>query len=159
MRRQTAKVPGADHPPAPAAVRRLWVLWGSVALVLAGEVLDVAWHATHGEFRSGSDVVKGHWLGWLGILLAIAVSVGGALGSREVTGRRGYRSMLVATAAYVYGSIWNFWGHAGGSDTFLAHVILTVSKVAILVAALFTTHLVLGRDVNTAFSNVKKKAP
>jgi hypothetical protein len=146
-----------DAPHDPAATRRLRALWGGLGLILAGEILDVAWHAGHGEFRSGSDVVKGHWLGWLGVLAVIAISVGGARSS-HLKGRRGYRAMLIATAAYAYGSVWNFWGHAGGNDTFLAHVVLTLAKVGILVAAAFTTHLVIGRDQNPAFSKVKKKA-
>lgn len=147
----------ADVPHDPAATRRLRALWGGLGLILAGEILDVSWHAAHGEFRSGADVLKGHWLGWLGVLVVIAISVGGAR-SRHLKGRRGYRSMLIATAAYVYGSVWNFWGHAGGNDTFLAHVVLTLAKVGILVAAAFTTHLVIGRDQSPGFSNVTKKA-
>lgn len=154
---EPAKLPAPDTPPELAATRRLRALWGGVGLILAGEILDVAWHASHGEFRSGSDVVKGHWLGWLGLLAVMAISVAGVRSS-HLKGRRGYRSMLVATAFYVYGSIWNFWGHAGGRDTFLAHVVLTISKLGIVVAAVFITHLVIGRDQNPAFSNVKKKA-
>jgi hypothetical protein len=150
-------LPAPDTPPEPAATRRLRALWLAVGVMLAGEILDVAWHASHGEFRSGSDVVKGHWLGWLGLLAVMAISVAGVR-SGHVKGRRGYRSMLVATIAYVYGSIWNFWGHAGGDDTFLAHVVLTISKFGILVAAAFITHLVIGRDQSPGFSNVKKKA-
>jgi len=160
MKRQAARQPrnrpASDAPHEPAATRRLWALLGGVGVILAGEILDVAWHASHGEFRSGADVVKGHWLGWLGVMLAIAVSVGGVRSS-HIKGRRGYRSMLVALAAYVYGSLWNFWGHAGGQDTFVAHVVLIVSKVGILVAAAFITQLVIGRDQNLGFSNVKKK--
>jgi hypothetical protein len=153
---QSVNLPEPDAPPEPAATRRLRVLWAGVGVILAGEILDVAWHASHGEFRSGSDVVKGHWLGWLGVLLVIAISVGGVRAG-YLKARPGYRSMLIVLAAYVYGSIWNFWGHAGGRDTFLAHVVLTVSKVGILVAVAFTTHLVMGCDQNPAFSNVKKK--
>jgi hypothetical protein len=150
-------LPASAAPPAPAATRRLRALWAGVGVILAGEILDVAWHASHGEFRTGADVVKGHWLGWLGVLLVMALSVGGVRSS-HIKGRRGYRTMLIVLAAYVYGSIWNFWGHAGGRDTFLAHVVLTVSKVGILVAVAFITQLVIGRDQNLGFSNVKKKA-
>ena len=139
-----------------AAQRRLGVLWAGVGIILAGEILDVAWHASHGEFRSGADVLKGHWLGWLGVLLVIAIAVRGVRSSHSKS-RRGYRLMLFVLAAYVYGSIWNFWGHAGGRDTFLAHVVLTISKVGILAAAAFITHLVIGHDRNLGFSNVKKK--
>jgi hypothetical protein len=150
-------LPTSDAPPELAAQRRLGALWGGVGVILAGEILDVAWHASHGEFRSGADVVKGHWLGWLGVLLVIAIAVRGVQSS-YIKGRRGYRAMLFVMAAYAYGSIWNFWGHAGGRDTFLAHVVLTISKFGIVVAAVFITHLVIGRDQNPGFSNVKKKA-
>ncbi|HEY3240175.1 MAG TPA: hypothetical protein VGL92_11460 [Acidimicrobiia bacterium] len=148
-------VPGAPHEL--AAQRRLGALWAGVGVILAGEILDVTWHASHGSFRSGADVVKGHWLGWLGVLLVIAIAARGVRSS-HLKSRRGYRSMLFVMAAYVYGSIWNFWGHAGGHDTFLAHVVLTISKIGIVVAAVFITHLVIGRDQNPGFSNVKKKA-
>jgi hypothetical protein len=153
--RPAANTPASDHAREPISARWLWILWAGIGLILAGEVLDVAWHARHGEFKSGADVVKGHWLGWLGLALTIAVCLAGARDHDRA--RRGYRSVLLASSVYVLGSVWNFWGHAHGEDTFFAHVFLVVSKVAILAMALFTTHLLIGRD-EPGFSGVKKRA-
>ncbi len=75
--KQSVDLPASDAPQERAAQRRLGALWGSVGVILAGEVLDVAWHASHGEFRSGADVLKGHWLGWLGVLLVMRADSAG----------------------------------------------------------------------------------
>jgi drug/metabolite transporter (DMT)-like permease len=116
-------------------------------MILIGDFIDLAWHARHGEFKKASDVLHGHWLSWLGLVIVIAVCVV-ALTSDHPRSRPGFRAALIASAVYAVGSVWNFWGHVHGTETFFAHVLLFGSKVGIVAAGAFTTHLVIGHDEN-----------
>lgn len=136
--------------------RRLLILWGAVALILIGDFIDLAWHARHGEFQKASDVLRGHWLSWLGLVILMAVSVA-AMTSDDSKSRPGFRAALIASLVYAVGSVWNFWGHVHGTQTFFAHVLLGTSKVAIVAAGAFTTHLVMGHDEHHGLFQAKKR--
>jgi hypothetical protein len=152
---RTSKASAPEPRHEPTAGRRLWPLWGGVGLILVGEFVDLAWHASHGEFTSGWDVVRGHWVSWLG--LAVIVGVCLVALRRDSKARRGYLSVLAVSGVYTYGSVLNFWGHSHGGDTFVAHVFLFGSKVGILAAVAFTTHLLIGHDEHGGFFSAKNK--
>jgi hypothetical protein len=140
-----------------SARRRLWAFWAGVAMILVGDFIDLAWHARHGEFKQASDVLHGHWLSWLGLVIVIAVCVAAVRGDHDKS-RPGFRWALVASLFYAYGSLWNFWGHVHGTQTFFAHVVLGVSKVAILAAGAATTHLLIGHEEHPGLFKPKKRA-
>ena len=125
--------------------RWLVALWVAVGLSLAGQIVDLGWHARHGEFQTASDVAQGHSILWLATAMTIAVCLG-ALRSGHTESRRGYSYVLAASVALVVADAWNFSGHVQGQETFIPHLLLTTSKGAILVAVFVTTHAVMGRD-------------
>ena len=53
-----------------------WVAIG-VALLLAGRLIDLAWHVTHPEFETASDQLRAHAVVWLGVLLLLLIAVRG----------------------------------------------------------------------------------
>jgi hypothetical protein len=148
--------PASDRRRDPRAGLWLRALWAGVGLNLLGYVADARWHAMNGaDLETTWDQVEAHWLFWLGPAVVIAASLG-ALRTGQGKGSRGYRYVLWACAVYVPASIWDFWAHAGNHDPFIAHIFLTVSRIAIIVATAYTTHLVTGHDAHPEFFKIER---
>jgi hypothetical protein len=120
-------------------MKRLFLLlWLGVAIQLAGEVVDLRWHATHDEFEGAADQVEAHWLIWLGALLTLTAAAAAARSVR-LQDNRGVMLTLVAGATYVGVSIWHFAAHASGTDPEVAHVMLGLGKIGILAGVIWAT--------------------
>lgn len=139
--------PMGDHQPDPRVARRwLWIVWGSLGLGLAGQMVDLAWHAKFGRFVTAADVFQAHWLTWLALAITIAACMVGMRSGQIAS--RGFGYVLIASALHVVGHTWNAWEHIhGAQEPIVPHVMLAVSGVALIVTAGFTTHLLFGRDV------------
>jgi hypothetical protein len=134
----------------PKAKRVLLGLWISLGIQLLGQIVDVKWHAAHGShFRSASEQVQAHWVTWLGIAVMLAVSAA-AVRSGRPQASRGFLVALVGSGFLALAQAWNFWEHAHGRPAELAHVIMVVSRLAILVATGLATHEIVGRDAPEA---------
>lgn len=122
------------------ARQRLRLLWYAVAVQVAGRLLDFRWHATHDEFEGTSQQFEAHWLLWLGVLATLGVTVA-ASRRHEVPQpeRLGYLAILAFGLPYVGFAVWHFIEHANGNDPGLAHVLLGITQVGMLLAAVATT--------------------
>lgn len=123
----------------------LLALWIGVGIQLLGQIVDVRWHAQHGShFQSASEQVAAHWVVWVSIGVMIA-SAATAVGSGYAKASRGFAWALVASALYAAASGWNFWEHAHGRHAAAPHVLIGVSRIGVLVAAVLATYDLLGR--------------
>lgn len=130
--------------------RLLLALWIGVGIQLLGQIVDVRWHAQHGShFRSASEQVAAHWVVWVSIGVMIA-SAATAVGSGHAKASRGFAWALVASALYAVASGWNFWEHAHGTLGVAPHVLIAVSRIGVLVAAVLATYDLLGRQDSQA---------
>lgn len=116
----------------------LVALWTAIFVQVAGQVLDLRWHAAHDEFESASDQVQAHWLIWAGAALTLVVAI---LGARDVPSRwyTGYRLLLLATLFYIASAGWHFGEHYNLRDPALPHVLLGIGKAAMLAGAISAT--------------------
>jgi hypothetical protein len=121
------------------ADRLLLALWAALAGQLLGRLVDLRWHLTHEEFEGAAEQLEAHWLIWLAVLATIAVAAAGLRARPDRPERNGLR--VVVSAGLVYGgiAIWHFIEHANGSDPELAHVLLTLSEVAMFGGAAIAT--------------------
>jgi hypothetical protein len=104
--------------------------------MLAGELVDLRWHLRHDEFETGADQLRAHWLTWLGALVAVATAVAGA---RTGADKGGYRLVAGFGLTYAALAVWHFVAHLKQSDPAIAHVLIAVSKVGIVGAAVVAT--------------------
>jgi hypothetical protein len=111
--------------------RVLLALWLGIAVMLAGEVVDLRWHLTHDEFETAGDQLRAHWLTWLGAIVALAA---GVVGASRGADNNGYRLVAGFGIAYVGLGIWHFIEHVNHSDPAVAHVLIAVAKAGIVVA-------------------------
>jgi hypothetical protein len=128
--------------------RLLAGVWTGIALQLAGQVVDLRWHATHPGFERASDQLQAHWLIWLGVAITL---VAAAVGARQVptSWSGGYRLLLLAGVAYALSSAWHFWEHAQLRDPAAPHVLVAVGKAAILAGAISATIVARRRRVRS----------
>jgi hypothetical protein len=122
----------------PTSRRLLAGVWTGITLQVAGQVIDLRWHATHPGFERAADQVQAHWLIWLGVLVTVVVA---AVGARHVPSSwySGYRLLLLAGLAYALSSAWHFWEHAQLRDPAAPHVLVALGKAAILAGAISAT--------------------
>ncbi|HKZ76474.1 MAG TPA: hypothetical protein VJ259_07395 [Actinomycetota bacterium] len=140
------------------ARRWLWTVWGGVVLGLVGQMVDLAWHARHGAFRTASDVLEAHWLTWLAVALTIAAALSGARSGHERS-KVGFAYIVAASVVNALAHMWNAWEHVNGSEEpILPHVLLALSGAGVLVAAFFTVHLLFGRDEHPGLFKGKERA-
>ena len=126
--------------------RLLGGVWAGIALQVAGQVIDLRWHATHPDFERAADQLRAHWLIWLGVLVTLLAA---AVGARRVPSSwySGYRLLLLASVVYALSSGWHFWEHANLRDPAAPHVLVAIGKAAILAGAVSATVLVRRRRV------------
>lgn len=108
-----------------------------IVMLMAGQLVDLRWHAVHGRrFERAADQLGAHWLIWLGVLVLLIV---GVVGARRVPSRWfvGFRLLLVAAVCHVLIDGWHFWEHYNIRDPVVAHVLLAILKVA-MVAGVIT---------------------
>jgi hypothetical protein len=117
----------------------LRALWISIAVQLAGRLLDLRWHLTHDEFEGTAQQFDAHWLLWIGVLATLVVAVMGARVSPPGPRARGWWVLLGSVLAYVGFAVWHFIEHANGNDPEVAHVFLAITQVAMVGAAIFIT--------------------
>ena len=142
----------------PGPRRLLLGLWVGVAIQLVGQIVDVSWHAAHGShFRRASEQVQAHWVIWLGIAVMLVVSAV-ALRGGEAQASRGFVLALVASGLLAVAQAWNFWEHAHGRPAVPAHVIMMVTRVGVVVAAVWVTQDLLGNKTEATdfFKGVRK---
>ena len=155
---QPSRLSASDRRHVATARRWLWTVWGGVGLGLVGQMMDLAWHARHGAFRTAPDVLEAHWLTWLAVALTIAAGLGGARSGHERS-KAGFAYVVAAGVVNALAHMWNAWEHVHGSEEpILPHVLLAVSGAGILVAAFFTVHLLFGRDEHPGFFRGKERA-
>jgi hypothetical protein len=122
--------------------RLLVSAWTGILMLMAGQVVDLRWHAANGRgFERASDQVGAHWLIWLGVLVLLIVAV---VGARRVPSRwyLGFRLLLLAVACHVLVDGWHFWEHYNLRDPVVPHVLLAILKgvmLAAVVSAMPTT--------------------
>lgn len=114
-------------------------IWGGIAVLLAGTIVDQRWHATHEEFEAASDQLQAHWLLWLGALVLLVVSALAVRQPRRENRNRGYRTLLASGIAYATVSVWHYIEHASGSDPAVAHVLLVITWAGMLAGAAVAT--------------------
>lgn len=111
--------------------------WTGIAMLMAGQVVDLRWHAAHGRrFERASDQVGAHWLIWLGVLVLLLVAV---VGARRAQSRwyTGFRLLLLAVVCHVLIDGWHFWEHYNLRDPVVPHVLLASLK-AVMLAGVIT---------------------
>ncbi len=120
-------------------MKRLFqLIWLGIAVQVAGELVDLRWHATHDEFEGAGEQLEAHWLVWLGTLMTLAPATAAA--ARVSPGRNGGLVLtLAAGAVYVAVSVWHFAAHASGTDPELAHVLLALGKIGMLAGVIWAT--------------------
>jgi hypothetical protein len=118
--------------------RLLAGVWTGIALQVAGQVIDLRWHATYPGFERAADQLQAHWLIWLAVLVTLVVA---AVGARQVPSgwSSGYRLLLLAAVGYGLSSAWHFWEHANLRDPVAPHVLVALGKAAILAGAVSAT--------------------
>jgi hypothetical protein len=124
----------------PSTERRvLATVWASLAVWLAGRLLDARWHATHDEFEGASQQIEAHWLAWLGVALVLTVAAVAA--KRFATLRRslGLRTLVASGALYAITAVWHFIEHANGADPEAAHVLLVLGNAGMVIGAVLLT--------------------
>jgi hypothetical protein len=113
--------------------RRLLVgAWTGIAMMLAGQVVDLRWHAANGRrFERASDQVGAHWLIWLGVLVLLVVAM---IGARRIPSRWyvGFRLLLLAVVGHVLVDGWHFWEHYNLIDPVVPHLLLAILKAVML---------------------------
>jgi hypothetical protein len=113
--------------------RRLLVgAWTGIAMMLAGQVVDLRWHAANGRrFERASDQVGAHWLIWLGVLVLLVVAM---IGARRIPSRWyvGFRLLLLAVVGHVLVDGWHFWEHYNLRDPVVPHLLLAILKAVML---------------------------
>jgi hypothetical protein len=142
------------------ATRWLLALWIGVGIQLLGQVLDVRWHAAHGShFRSASEQVQAHWVIWVSIAVTM-LSAAAAVRAGHGRASRGFLWALVTSVVFAAASGWNFWEHAHGRHAIAPHVLMIVSRIGVVVAAVWVTHDLLGwqdPQVVGSFQGVRTK--
>jgi hypothetical protein len=123
-------------------------VWTGIALQVAGQVIDLRWHATHLGFERASDQLQAHWLIWLGVLVTLVAAAVGA-GRVPSSWSSGYRLLLLAGVAYALSSAWHFWEHANLRDPVAPHVLVAIGKAAILAGAVSATIVARRRRVTS----------
>src|SRR4030095_13207917 len=104
-----------------------------IVMLMAGQLVDLRWHARHGRgLGRAADQLWAH--------AALLLVSGGVLGARRVPARWfvGFRLLLVAAVCHVLIDGWHFWEHYNLRDPVVAHVLLAILKVA-MVAGVITT--------------------
>jgi drug/metabolite transporter (DMT)-like permease len=114
--------------------RLLYALWAGVAIQLAGGAVDGIWHAGHDGFESASDQLEAHWLIWVGMFAAVAVSALGVTRERSRV-RLGYWIVLASSGGYIAVAIWHFLEHAAHRDAAPAHILLALTWAAVVLGA------------------------
>lgn len=122
------------------ARRVLVAAWIAVAVLAAGIVVDLRWHAAHGSAEGSADLAAGHWLIWLGVL---AVGIAAAVGAQRLPSawHVGWRLLLAAAILYAVSEALHVWSHEAGRAPVLTHVLLQVSKVAVVAGIVSATVL------------------
>jgi len=113
--------------------------WTGILLLVAGQVVDLRWHAANGRrFETASDQAGAHWVIWLGVLVLLIVAVAGA---RQVPSRwfAGFRLLLLAVVCHVLIDGWHFWEHYNLRDPVVPHVLLAILKAVMLAAVISAT--------------------
>ena len=131
--RATSKATGRGPPIA-------W-LWMAIGLLVAGEIVDLRWHATHDvqrAFESWGNQAQAHWLLWIATVVTLAVSFMGTDAS-ESRWKIGYLIVFFSALAYAAVSLWHGWEHSVGNDPSLAHVLLVVTLVGIFLGVIWAT--------------------
>jgi hypothetical protein len=113
-------------------VKPVRILAIGVALLIAGQLLDVWWHATHPGFESAADQLRAHAVLWLGTLTVVwAATLALVRGVRN----RGFVLVFIAAVSYGAVHVWHFFEHANGRDPDLPHLLLLVTNVTIFAGA------------------------
>jgi hypothetical protein len=119
--------------------RRLLVgAWTGIVMLLAGQVVDLRWHAANGRrFERAADQVGAHWLIWLGVAVLLVVAV---VGARRIPSRWyvGFRLLLLAVVCHALIDGWHFWEHYHLRDPVVAHLLLAILKAAMLAGVVTT---------------------
>lgn len=117
----------------------LWI-WSTVAVQLAGRVLDGLWHARNEQFEGASEQLEAHWLAWLGVLGTVAVAW---LLARAPSTRanRGYLITALGASAYIPIAVWHFIEHANGDDPAAAHALIGLAQAAMFAGVIVATVL------------------
>ena len=108
------------------------VLWIGVAVFVAGELIDLWWHATHPGFETAADQVRAHLVLWTGAVLML-VGAGWAVTSGASS--RGYLIVLAGGVGYAAVAAWHFWEHRQGRDPELPHLLLLITTVVMFLGA------------------------
>ena len=104
---------------------------------IAGQLVDLQWHATHDEFEGGMEQLQAHWLIWLATLFVTVVAV---LGWRQVSDeyqRRGYATFLIANLIYAVVAVIHFFQHLDRLEVDWTHISLAITKVVSVVGVLW----------------------
>lgn len=118
--------------------RLLTAAWIGVAVVAAGVVVDLRWHAQHGTAASINDLISGHALIWVGLLTVVAIAAMGARGLPSVW-YVGWRLLLVGAIGYAIFEGLHVWSHETGHARALTHVLMQLSKVAVVAGVISAT--------------------
>jgi hypothetical protein len=103
-----------------------------VGVLVAGRLIDLAWHAANPEFETAADQVRAHAVVWLGNLIILWAAVFALV--RGVRAR-GYTVVLAGALGYAAVAVWHFIEHANLRDPDLPHVLLLITNVLILAGA------------------------
>lgn len=116
----------------------LTAVWVGGVVLAAGVVVDLRWHATHGSAEGIGDLVSGHGVIWVGVLAVVLVA---AVGVRRMPSvwYAGWGLLLVGAIIYAVSEGLHVWSHAAGHARVLTHVLLQVSKVAVVAGAISAT--------------------
>lgn len=118
--------------------RLLTAAWMGVAVVAAGVVVDLRWHAEHGTAGGINDLMSGHGLTWVGLLAVVAIA---AMGARRLPSvwYAGWGLLLVGAIGYAIFEGLHVWSHETGHARALTHVLMQVSKVAVVAGLISAT--------------------
>jgi apolipoprotein N-acyltransferase len=119
-----------------AALRALWV---AIGVQLAGRLLDLRWHLANDEFEGATQQLEAHWLLWLGVVGMVAVALAALRSPAGDAERGGWYALLASAAVYIGVAVWHFIEHANGADPELAHVLLAITAVLMILAAIYIT--------------------
>lgn len=129
----------------PAVVRSLWV---GAALVLAGLLYDLRWHAAHDHFETAGDQVEAHWLSWLGLAVVLVLSLTATVRLPAAARPSGLVLTAAAASARAVVTAWHYWEHLNERDPDLSHVLLALSEVAVFVGIVLLSVQVRRREAS-----------
>lgn len=118
--------------------RLLTAAWGAVAVVAVGVVADVRWHAAHGSADGIDDLVAGHGLIWIGVLVTVAIAAIGAR-RRSSVWYSGWGLLLAGAIGYAASEGLHVWSHGTGHARVLTHVLMQLSKVGVVAGVISAT--------------------